>query len=223
MDRVWQYKEVVKVTWISFLRYSVLYVFFFFTFLLTKNTKMKKKSVIKDWKKEQTKRYFSRTWIQSARSALFFSRLAFNGAASCNLYIWEGDSPSLVRSPENQRAGLLNELCMSLPCYELFRFTILAVYKALEKYLAKKQSTEFIKNNKIPFQVMFLLPDEREVSWHLIFFTVWEFVSHPPNFLSDDRPPISTQRVPVCLTWQSILLMSQLFFSLTKNAVVICM
>lgn len=120
-----------------------------------------------------------------------------------------GKATVRVRSPENQRAGPLNELCVSLPCYELFRFTILAVYKALEKYLAKKQSTEFIKNNKIPFQVMFLLPDECEVSWHLIFFTVWEFVSHPPNFLSDDWTPISTQQVPVCLTWQSILLMSQ--------------
>lgn len=164
---------------------------------------MKKKSIIKDWKNKHSV-IFSRTWIQSARSVLFFSLLVFNGAASCNFYIWEGNSLSLVRSPENQRAGLLNELCMSLPCYELFRFTILAVYKALEKYLAKKQSTEFIKNNKIPFQVMFLLPDECEVSWHLIFFTVWEFVSHPPNFLSDDWRPISTQQVPVCLTWQSI-------------------
>lgn len=177
--------------------------FSFLHFCSPKTPRWKKKSIIKDWKNKHSV-IFSRTWIQSARSVLFFSLLVFNGAASCNFYIWEGNSLSLVRSPENQRAGLLNELCMSLPCYELFRFTILAVYKALEKYLAKKQSTEFIKNNKIPFQVMFLLPDECEVSWHLIFFTVWEFVSHPPNFLSDDWPPISTQQVPVCLTWQSI-------------------
>lgn len=142
--------------------FCVVSFFLFYIFAHQKHQDEKKRTSSKTERKNK-QRYFSRTWIQSARSVLFFSLLVFNGAASCNFDIWEGNSPSLVRSPENQRAGPLNKLCVSLPCYELFRFTILAVYKALEKYLAKKQSTEFIKNNKIPFQVMFLLSDESEV------------------------------------------------------------
>lgn len=53
-----------------------------------------------------------------------------------------------------------------------------------------------------------LQPDDGEVSWHLIFFSVWEYLSHLPNFLSEDRTPISAQQVPVCLTRPSISLMS---------------
>lgn len=102
--------------------------------------------------KEQTQRYFSHTWIQSARSVLFFSLLVFNGAASCNFYIWEGNSPSLVRSPENQRAGLLNELCMSLPCYELFRLQSLLFIKHWKSIWLKNKVQNSSKTIKYPFK-----------------------------------------------------------------------
>lgn len=114
MDRIWQYVEVVKVTWITFSEVFCVVIFFSSTLHFCtprKNTEME--NIIKDWKKEQTLSVtFPKRRFQSKHSFFwnFFLCVFFQSffcfcfclyffllrAAFLYIDIWEGNSPSLV-------------------------------------------------------------------------------------------------------------------------------